>query len=185
MELSQNTSECHLLKENTFGWSMEIPQCCERETFIIENVPWWCSSKQTSSAGELYTSIEKLAPLGLVWECLLHFPFRGAQAHLSPRYSSHRPKGEISSSCPEIERPLFRWTVQKKDYCGMGSRPRTGSGGKSQHPSPGRALGAGCKAGCLARMFAFLMLLFRGRTCLGALWKLLSLRPKPPWAVYQ
>lgn len=160
------------------------PMVLWKRDFFIENVPWWCSSKQTSFTGELYASIEKLSPLGPVWEGLLPFPFRGDQAHLSSSYSSHTPKGEISSSCPEFERPLFRWSVQK-GCCGMGGRPRTGNGGKSQHPSPGRALGAGCKAECLARTFAFLMHLSRGRTCLGALWKLLSLRPKPPWADYQ
>lgn len=39
MELSQNTSECHLFKENAFGWSMEIPWCCERETFLLKMFP--------------------------------------------------------------------------------------------------------------------------------------------------
>lgn len=97
-----------------------------KRDFIIDNDPWWCSSKQTSSAGELYTVMEKLAPLGLrVWVCLLLFPFRGAQAHLSSRYSSQRPKGETSSLRPEFERPVFRWTVEKKIFVEMVARAST------------------------------------------------------------
>ena len=106
------------------------------------------------------------------------FLFRGVQTHLSSRCGSQRHEGEervphlqgLKGPCSE--------ELYKERGCGMGSRTRTGNADESQHPSPSRVWRAGCEAQCFATMFTFLMLFFRGRTCLGALQKLLSLGPK-------
>lgn len=125
MESSQSTSECHLLKGNAFGWSMEIPWHCERETLLLIMFPDDVVQNRQVLLDN-FIVMEKLAPLGLrVWVCLLLFSFRGAQAHLSSRYSSQRPKGETSSLCPEFERPVFRRTVQKKIFVEMVARAST------------------------------------------------------------
>lgn len=81
-----------------------------------------------------------------------------------------------SSPSPGFERSLFRVTVERKSlWCGEEDQVWQCWW---EHPSPSRAQRAGCEAECFDTMFTFLMLFFQGRTCLGALQKLLSLGPK-------
>lgn len=174
MELSQSTSECHLLKENAFGWSMEISWHCERETLLLIMFPDDVVQNRQVLLENFIQSWRNWLPWVWESECVCCcFPSEELK-HISHPDTAARGPREKQVPCVQNLKGPCSGELYKKRYLWKWW----------QEPAP-ITQRAGCKAECSVRTFAFLISLFRGRTCLGALWKLLSLGPKPQWADYQ